>query len=236
MVDYAGAGVAHISPTGYPLPSASEDGHDDVNDDVLGEGSLTSNTSYEHSIFETQPHLPSPPLSDIDVIRIISKPKFLIRVNNDGPRIFSFEARRRIMRRRQTDPCDDVHMPVWLVKPDTICIKDIIQPYLQLLGCESDDILIQYLDEGSWHKIYTISTRTCKTSEPIHYVFRVALPVDPYCKIEFEVATTEIVRHSTNIPVPIIYASDSSTKNMLGLEWMLMEKLTGNHSARSGLT
>jgi len=238
MIYYAEEGVAHISPTGYPSPPDSEDGHDDADDDGLGDKSLISDTPYQHPIFETQPRLPSPPLSDTDVIRTIPKPEFPIRVNNDGPRIFSLEAQRCIMRWRQTEPCDDVHMPVWLVEPDITCIKDITKPYLQLLGCESDDILVEYLDEGSWHKVYTISTKNCKTSKLTHYVLRVALPVDPYYKIESEVATTEIVRHSTNVPVPIIYAYDSSTKNKLGLEWMLMERVTGEPLSNvwSGMT
>lgn len=46
-------------------------------------------------------------------------------------------------------------------------------------------------------------------------------------------ATTEIVRCSTNIPVPKIYAFDSSTKNKLGLEWILMERIMGGPPSES---
>lgn len=37
----------------------------------------------------------------------------------------------------------------------------------------------------------------------------------------------ELVRHFTRIPVPVIYAYDSSSDNKLNLEWMLMEKVSG---------
>ena len=59
------------------------------------------------------------------------------------------------------------------------------------------------------------------------YVFRVSLPVWPYYKTESDVATTEFVRLTTKIPVPVIYAFDSNPNNTLGFEWMLMEKVKG---------
>ncbi len=46
-------------------------------------------------------------------------------------------------------------------------------------------------------------------------------------------ATIEIVRWFTNIPVPEIYAFDSSTKNKLGLEWILMERIMGSPISES---
>ncbi|KAM0801918.1 hypothetical protein BDR22DRAFT_796284, partial [Usnea florida] len=49
----------------------------------------------------------------------------------------------------------------------------------------------------------------------------------PYYKIESDVATTEFVRLTTSIPVPVIYAFDSNPNNTLGFEWMLMEKVKG---------
>ena len=54
------------------------------------------------------------------------------------------------------------------------------------------------------------------------------MPVYPWYKVESDVATTEFVRHFTDIPVPVIYAYDSSAENKLGLEWMLMEKISGS--------
>ncbi len=131
------------------------------------------------------------------------------------------------MRWRQTDPCEEWRMPVWLIEPDIECIKEAVKPYLEAMGCQSNDFAVEYLTQGSWHKIYTITAYNSNIQELTDYIFRVALPVDPYYKMESEVATTELVRHSTTIPVPIIFAYDSSTQNKLGLEWMLMEKVAG---------
>lgn len=58
-------------------------------------------------------------------------------------------------------------------------------------------------------------------------VFRATLPVHPYKKTESDNPTIEIVRHFTNIPVPFVYAFDSSMQNPLGLEWILMDKVNG---------
>ena len=61
--------------------------------------------------------------------------------------------------------------------------------------------------------------------------------MDPYYKTESDVSTTEFVRHFTSIPVPKIFAYNSSTDNTLGLEWTFLEDSwdTLNYETRSGL-
>ncbi|OCL02564.1 hypothetical protein AOQ84DRAFT_276170, partial [Glonium stellatum] len=49
----------------------------------------------------------------------------------------------------------------------------------------------------------------------------------PWYKVQSEVATIEYVRLHTTIPVPRVYAFDSSMRNAVGLEWILMEKVQG---------
>ena len=98
-----------------------------------------------------------------------------------------------------------------------------------------DDVELCRLDEGSFNKVYTIDTSDKKTGRLQSYVFRIPLPIYPYYKIECDVATTEFTRHFTTIPVPIIYAYDSSLDNELGLEWMLMQKVVGAPLADSWL-
>ena len=94
-------------------------------------------------------------------------------------------------------------------------------PFLKLLSTKNiEDIPVAFLADGGFNRVYTVDT--LKGS----YVFRVALPMNPHYKTESDVATTELVRHLTTISVPIIYAYDSSTNNALGLEWILMEKIT----------
>lgn len=111
--------------------------------------------------------------------------------------------------------------PNWLNRPSIDGIKETVWPFLERLGCKhGDDVSVEFLAEGGFNRVYTIRTTTRS------YVFRVALPVDPYYKVESEVATAELVRHFTSIPVPTIYAYDSSTRNVLGLEWILMDQIT----------
>lgn len=161
-----------------------------------------------------------------DVIRKIPKPHFPIRVFTGEPPPFSLEAQRAIMRwsheRRHFLPD-----PYWLKEPCIDHIKDTVWPYLEQLGADYKSIWVEFLAEGGFNRVYTVHTVNKVTKHITEYVFRIALPVDPYFKTESEVATTEIVRHFTNIPVPIIYAYDSSTANALGLEWILMEKIVG---------
>ena len=95
-----------------------------------------------------------------------------------------------------------------------------IDPGTQILS-------VDLLARGSFNQAYNITTENVATRTRKEYVFRVSLPVWPYYKIESDVATTEFVRLTTSIPVPVIYAFDSNPNNTLGFEWMLMEKVKG---------
>lgn len=79
--------------------------------------------------------------------------------------------------------------------------------------------------QGAFNQASNIIAANKATGFCEEYVFRVALPIYPHYKLESDVATTEFVRHTTTVPVPIIYAFDSSPNNKLGFEWMLMEKV-----------
>ena len=174
--------------------------------------------------------IPKPMVNE--VFRSIPRPRFPIPVTK-GPRDpFSIEAQRKVMKwshkRRHFWPD-----PEWLHPPNIENIKDLAWPYLESLGAEYHSISVGFLAEGGFNRVFTIHTTNSKTQERTDYVFRVALPVDPYYKTESDVATTEIVRHFTTIPVPIIYAYDSSINNPIGLEWILMEKIEGEKLAES---
>ncbi|KAF2817180.1 uncharacterized protein BDZ99DRAFT_374892, partial [Mytilinidion resinicola] len=49
----------------------------------------------------------------------------------------------------------------------------------------------------------------------------------PWYKTQSEVATMTYIREHTKIPVPQVFAFDSSMDNALGLEWILMEMAEG---------
>jgi hypothetical protein len=95
---------------------------------------------------------------------------------------------------------------------------------LRLIAPQTSEISVEYQTEGSYNKVYTIIASNGATGSCREYTFWVALPIYPYYKVESDVATTEFVRHSTSVPVPIIYAYDSAD-NELDFEWMLMEKV-----------
>lgn len=156
----------------------------------------------------------------IDVLRRIPRPEYPIQVFTGAPDPFSLETQRKVMKWSH-ERGYFLPDPNWLKEPSIDGIKETVWPFLERLGCKHDeDVSIEFLAEGGFNRVYTILTTAG------HYVFRVALPVHPYYKVESEVATAELVRHFTSIPVPTIYAYDSSTQNGLGLEWILMDQIT----------
>lgn len=116
----------------------------------------------------------------------------------------------------------------WREEPSLDIFKDLIRQTLKMLGFDVGDFDIEPLATGAHNKVYTLTVVACvNCGLAKDYVLQVAMPLDPYYKVECEVAATELVRHFTRIPVPIICAFDSSPKMELGLEWMLMEKISG---------
>ncbi|MCJ1300282.1 hypothetical protein MMC08_003078 [Hypocenomyce scalaris] len=160
------------------------------------------------------------------IIKSVPRSQFPVRVSDKGPQPFDLRVQKRVMRWRCRPFSLDTD-PVWIVEPDLKLIKEVAQTHLELCGLSGDAITIEFFAEGAYHKLYTINTTSTHTGLPKQCIFRVAIPEHPWYKIESEVATTEFVRHTTSIPVPIIYAYDSSTDNKLGLEWMLVEKISG---------
>ena len=155
-----------------------------------------------------------------DVLRSIPRPEYPIQVFTGPPPVFSWEAQRSVMRWSH-ERGYFLPDPNWLHRPSVDGIRETLWPILERLGCKHDEnVSIEFLADGGFNRVYTIQT------EAKNYVFRVALPVDPYYKVESEVATAELVRHFTSIPVPTIYAYDSSSKNLLGLEWILMDRVS----------
>ncbi|KAI0002625.1 phosphotransferase enzyme family-domain-containing protein [Xylariaceae sp. FL0662B] len=93
----------------------------------------------------------------------------------------------------------------------------------QALGLEdARNVHVEFLEAGSFNRTFLV-----KTTKPQDLIFRLALPVFPHYKVESEVATMRYVRSATTIPVPQVYAWDSSTCNALRCEWILMEKAAG---------
>ena len=183
---------------------------------------ISSSSDHTPSTNRTQSPMPSPLLDPCDIIKVVPRPEFPIRVNEDAPPPFSQEAQNRSIRWVH-DICHFAPYPELVVELSGQRIRDTLQPHLNHLGYESETAYIKFLSMGGFHKVYTITTLNQETKQPKIFVLRVPLPADPYFKTESDVATTEIVRHTTSVPVPVIYAYDSSSNNALGFEWILME-------------
>jgi len=114
-------------------------------------------------------------------------------------------------------------LPVWELEPDVSLITSLAKQHLETQA-KGGKVTVTYLTSGSFNKIYDVRL---EDEEFARYVFRVALPVDPIYKTESEIATLHFVKTQTTIPVASVVAYDSSTKNSIGFEWILMEKLPG---------
>ena len=111
--------------------------------------------------------------------------------------------------------------PKWAFEPFLEAVAETVHQHLQLSTAEVADASIEFLNQGAFNKLYTI---TCSRGI---YVMRVTLPVDPVFKTASEVATLEMVSSSTRIPVPAVLGFDTSRANPIGFEWMLLDRVPG---------
>ena len=163
--------------------------------------------------------------ASLAVIKTVPMPRFPIRVFHGDPPPFSRERQRRTIRWRY-DWFQNLS-PHCIQDPDIHSIQKIARPFVKSIDPGTQILSVDLLARGSFNQAYNITTENVATRSRKEYVFRVSLPVWPYYKIESDVATTEFVRLTTSIPVPVIYAFDSNPNNALGFEWMLMEKVKG---------
>ena len=109
--------------------------------------------------------------------------------------------------------------PRWTIEPNIEAVESLARKHLELT--KSASCKVDLYAQGGFNKIYRICT------EEDNFLMRVSLPVDPYYKVMSEVATIQLVRKNTGMPVPKIFAFDASNKNELGFEWILMEMMPG---------
>ena len=158
------------------------------------------------------------------ILRRIPRPRYPVSMSDSGPRPFCWEAQQKWMKWEQS--CIRGVRPRWRVEPDLALVVETVKDALDHLRFKGK-ISVLFLSAGGFHNVYTVTISNSMSEAVQEFIFRVPLPIDPYYKTESDVATTELVRHFTSIPVPVIYAYDSSIHNKLGLEWILMEKVAG---------
>ncbi|ROV99537.1 hypothetical protein VMCG_06333 [Cytospora schulzeri] len=115
--------------------------------------------------------------------------------------------------------------PIWPSDPDLTIIKKLAASLLTETPGLPDlsSLQVKFLADGARHKVYELS----HPSAYIPYLFRVAIPLDPYYKMESEMATLAAIRRYTSIPVPRPISWSSSADNELGYEWCLVERVPG---------
>ncbi|KAK3316862.1 hypothetical protein B0H66DRAFT_478142 [Apodospora peruviana] len=111
--------------------------------------------------------------------------------------------------------------PAWPREPDVTVARALAVAHLPH---EYADAAIAPFAQGAFHCLYTITAASAASPQP-QYLMRVALPADPFFKIESEVATMEYVREHSSLPIPRVIAFCSDASNPLGFEWILMEKI-----------
>ena len=111
-------------------------------------------------------------------------------------------------------------MPQWTIEPNLESMKYMIEEDRQSQGQE---VVVSSLAncKGLLNKIYNVQVGS-QTS-----IMRVSLPVDPQYKTLSEVATVGWMRRFTSLPVPKIISYHANRDNLLGFEWILMEKMPG---------
>ncbi|GME28795.1 Aminoglycoside phosphotransferase [Neofusicoccum parvum] len=110
-------------------------------------------------------------------------------------------------------------------------IKATLRPYIDEIGIAYEDLSIRHFRNGGTHVLYTVRDASAAPEAP-EFVFRITNSTFPWYKTESEVAAMELVSKHTTIPIPRVYAYDSSSENPIHNEWMLLSKLRGDSYAR----
>ncbi|KAK0627893.1 phosphotransferase enzyme family-domain-containing protein [Immersiella caudata] len=110
----------------------------------------------------------------------------------------------------------------WTREPDIAAIASVCRRHLGIHPSAPDaDCAVYFHTAGTYNKLYLVDSSRGR------YMMRVSLPVDPGAKTRGEVATLQLVRRKTDIPVPRVIAFDDTSSSEIGFEWILMELMPG---------
>ncbi|KAI1497906.1 kinase-like domain-containing protein [Biscogniauxia marginata] len=107
--------------------------------------------------------------------------------------------------------------PEWTAKPTT---ESIIAMLKKTIGPEKI-FHVEHMHDGTYSKLYRVSY------DQQHFVMRISLPVCSTTQTTSEVATLAWIHQNTNLPVPRVECYDSSQRNPLSFEWILMSQMDG---------
>jgi len=110
----------------------------------------------------------------------------------------------------------------WTREPNIDAIAAVCRRHLGIRAAAPEtDCAVYFHTAGTYNKLYLVdSTRG-------RFIMRVSLPVDPANKTRGEVATLQLVRRKTDVPVPKVVAFDDTSNSEIGFEWILMELMSG---------
>lgn len=119
------------------------------------------------------------------------------------------------------DTAPDVE-PRWAREPDIAAIASVCRRHLGIRpGAPDTDCAVYFHTAGTYNKLYLVDSVRGR------FIMRVSLPVEPGAKTRGEVATLQLVRRKTDVPVPKVIAFDDTSLNEIGFEWILMELMPG---------
>jgi hypothetical protein len=91
------------------------------------------------------------------------------------------------------------------IQPQIEDICKVAKPFLAQCGIDPHNFKVDTFQQGMWNKTFLISSTNKQTGAITERIFRIPLPVNPWFKMQSEVATMEYVRMTTKIPVPKIF-------------------------------
>jgi hypothetical protein len=93
-----------------------------------------------------------------------------------------------------------------------------------------EDFRVSRFSEGSFNVLFQVEfsypAPRAMYDIPSKCLLRIPKPIDPWYKLESEVATAMYAMEQ-GLPVPAVYCFDSSRDNSFGLEWSIVESIEG---------
>ncbi|KAJ6476226.1 hypothetical protein C8R45DRAFT_1009263 [Mycena sanguinolenta] len=106
------------------------------------------------------------------------------------------------------------------VPPDSFSLTKLEEAASRCIGGKCN---LVKLAEGGYHKVYEVYSG----EETPNVVARVAAPAFPKDKVESEIATIQHIASHTKIPTTQVYDWNSDGNNPVGLEYMILGKISG---------
>ncbi|KAK1752005.1 phosphotransferase enzyme family-domain-containing protein [Echria macrotheca] len=115
----------------------------------------------------------------------------------------------------------------WTSEPTIASIAAVARRHLGIPASAPDSACtVSFHAAGAFSRLYVVDS----PSEGGQFIMRVSLPVDPARKTRGEVATLQLVRRRTDLPVPGVVAFDDTSGTEIGFEWVLMELMPGRNA------